>query len=91
MSLTHQSGTDPLTLPSSGNLGDLFIGTNDAVNFSNGLIDEVYVSNFAYSDDYILSQYNNQKPGSTFLTWGALTPVSGSGTGSPNLLLLGVG
>jgi hypothetical protein len=31
------------------------------------------------SADWILAEYNNQKPSSTFLTFGALTPVSGAG------------
>jgi hypothetical protein len=59
-----------------------------------GLYDEVRWSvdaSAVRSADWILTEYNNQKPASTFLTWGTLTPVGGGATPRTSLPLLGVG
>ena len=56
-----------------------------------GVIDEVRLANIALGPDWITAEYNNQKPSSTFLTWGALTPVGGGPTPTTRLPLLGVG
>jgi hypothetical protein len=59
-----------------------------------GLYDEIRWSinaSAVRSADWILTEYNNQKPSSTFLTWGTLTPVAGGSTPRTSLPLLGVG
>ncbi len=80
--------------------GDMNIASTDQVEFgarNNGsVLDAVFMDEMRYSDvarssDWLLTEYNNQKPGSTFLTWGALTPVGGGSTPTTRLPLLGVG
>jgi hypothetical protein len=71
-------------------------GDNASGSGSNwdGLYDEVRWSinaSAVRSADWILTEYNNQKPASTFLTWGTLTPVGGGSTPRTSLPLLGVG
>jgi hypothetical protein len=93
-SLTHGAGTNPTSLSFAPNLGDFLIGFEGASStYSNGKFDDVRLSGIftSLTDNYIIADYNNQKIGSTFLTWGSLTPVSGGGTGSPHMLLLGLG
>jgi hypothetical protein len=45
----------------------------NTVDLWNGILDEVRYSNIARSADWITTEYNNQKPGSTFVTLGAET------------------
>jgi len=61
--------------------GDAAFGRN-----WNGVIDEMRLSSVVRSADWITTEYNNQVAGSTFLTWGALTPVTPAAT--PNFFLL---
>jgi hypothetical protein len=61
--------------------GPLHVGTanplSGGVNWD-GAYDEVRLATIARSADWVTAEYNNQKPSSTFLTYGALTPVGGS-------------
>ena len=47
----------------------------DAADYFQGYVDEVRISSVARSASWITAEYNNQKSSSTFLTWGARTPV----------------
>lgn len=42
----------------------------------NGVLDEIRISNIVRPTSYLTSTYNNQKPSSTFLTWGSRTPTA---------------
>ncbi len=53
----------------------------------NGVLDEIRISSIIRSADWITTEYNNQKPSSTFLSFGALTPVSG-GSSPGNFFLI---
>jgi hypothetical protein len=46
-----------------------------------GTIDEVRVANSVFNDSWWLAEYNSQKSGSTFISWGSWTPVGGSFVG----------
>lgn len=52
--------------------------------FWDGVLDEARISQIARSASWLLSDYNAQKSSSTFITWGAKTPVGA--TGNPWLL-----
>ncbi len=47
------------------------------VLFFPGFIDEFTASHTARNADWITATYNNQKPSSTFITYGSLTPAGG--------------
>lgn len=55
-----------------------------------GALDEIRISNSVRSTSWMTSEYNNQKPSSTFLTWGSLVVVGGGGTARVRMPLLGV-
>ncbi len=64
-----------------------YIGGRQYSGFLNpfgGYLDEVRIANTVRSADWLTTEYNNQKPSSTFLTFGALTPTS---TGKRFLLI----
>ena len=72
-----QEGTLAVTGNLDTNTATAFIGQlTTAVLVFNGTIDEVRLSTSPDSADRTLAEYNNQKPGSTFYTFGA--SVSGS-------------
>lgn len=57
-----------------------------------GREDEVRISDAnRFSSSYVTATYNNQKPSSTFLTWGSRTTVGGGGSTTKTLAALGVG
>ncbi len=73
---TNTSGT---ALQLGNWIPELYIGLNQASSgsgFFNGTIDEPRFLSTALVADWITAEYNNQKPSSTFLTYGALTPVA---------------
>lgn len=49
-------------------------------NFFGGIIDEVRIASVGRSSAWMLAEANNVKPSSTFLAFGALTPVGGGAT-----------
>jgi hypothetical protein len=89
---TGGAGSHQSALPLAANLGDYVFGRETAsLIYNTGDFDEMRCATVGQSADWILSEYNSQKPGSTFLSFGALTPIGGGGTGSPHMLLLGLG
>lgn len=59
----------------------IYYNSGSTANPLTGALDEARVSATADSADWITATYNNQKPSSTFLTFGSRTPVS-TGTNS---------
>jgi hypothetical protein len=74
---------NPSVTPASANTGaSWYIGGRQYPGFLQpygGYLDEVRISNAVRGDSWRTAEYNNQKPSSTFLTFGALTPVGTTG------------
>jgi hypothetical protein len=86
-------GTDATLRIDSSVIGTIASATSTTLNYVylgvydqsgafpwGGTIDEFRVSQSFRSLDWGIAEYNNQKPSSTFLTFGALTPVGGAST-----------
>jgi hypothetical protein len=73
---TSASHTDPTSSSDNFQVGSY----NDGFIQMDGIVDEVRVSNTDRTVDWELATYNNQKTSSTFLAWGALTPVGAAST-----------
>lgn len=66
-----EGGPDDITNGNSLSTGNEVIGAswsaNSLINYFDGIIDEVHVSSTVRSADWILTEYNNQKPDSDFV------------------------
>jgi hypothetical protein len=60
--------------------GTAIIGNSYATDWTTFTMQEAHVSSIARSADWVTAEYNNQKSGSTFLTFAApVTPATGGG------------
>jgi hypothetical protein len=79
--LSGGTGINPTTTPpdQGAGLSDINIGITDFTIDGAGILDEVRLESVARSANWITAQYNNEKPSSTFLAYGALTPIGTTG------------
>lgn len=73
---TSETGSANSNAGAAGSANTTYMGVRgglNAVTFFKGIIDEVRVSNTSRSQDWITTEYNNQKASSTFLTLGTET------------------
>jgi hypothetical protein len=81
-------------IPAAGTRSDTWhLGDNPSTGGANwdGYYDEARLATTDRSTSWLAIEYNNEKPSSTFLSWGALTPIGGGATNPSRLSLLGAG
>ena len=62
--------------PDKSDIGGIYAGgAYSSVNYWNGTLDEVRLSNVARSDDWVATEYNNQSSPSTFYTLSSVTSL----------------
>ena len=70
---TSAASSTDFTSTSAASTVDIYVGERNYTGFQqwfSGTIDEVRLSNVARSANWITTEYNNQKPGSTFVSLG---------------------